>query len=162
MSDAVIIRDGRPGDAGALARLANALSVHEGLGAAVFTEAGVRRDFFTADGRLSCIVAETPSGEVVGYLLYQDLYNTDRAGWGLFMLDLYVDDGLRGKGVGRALVARLAAKAVKRKAVSIWWGVMSANGGARDFYRILGATDDDARLLGIEGEDLQRLAAEDS
>lgn len=158
----VIIRDGRPYDAGALARLANALSVHEGLGATVFSETGVRRDFFAADGRLSCILAETRSDEVVGYLLYQDLYNTDRAAWGLFMLDLYIDNSRRGQGLGRALVARLSTKALERKAVSIWWGVMSANEGARRFYRFLDAKDDDARILGIEGEALKRLSAEDT
>ena len=47
-------------------------------------------------------------------------------------------------------------------AVSVWWGVLSSNRKARDFYAAIGARDEDARILELDGPALAALAAETS
>ncbi len=153
------IRPAARADAAVIAGLANRLSRHEGYPEA-FTEAKVRRDLFGDRPAASVLLAER-DGVVVGYALYYDCYNTDIAARGLWLGDLYVVEAARGGGIGRALMAAMAAAAVDRGAESLWWGVRSANAGARAFYAGLGARDDDARILELDRAALARLAAED-
>ncbi len=159
MSDGLSIRPAVVGDAAAIARLANALSRHEGLGDKVFSEVRVREDGFGESPAFTVIVAEL-DGEAVGYALVQPFYNTDLACRGLWLSDLFVVDGLRGRGIGRKLAAAVARRAVDTGACSLWWGVFSANAQARAFYAGLGARDDDARILELAGPTLEALARE--
>ena len=117
--------------------MANALNRFEGLPQR-FTPAIIRRDAF---GRRRCIrilVAELDR-RVVGYAATIEGYNTDLAAPELFMLDLFVVARWRGQGIGRVLVARVARETVRRRLVSLQWGVRASNARAKRFYRGLGA-----------------------
>jgi len=154
------IRAGVREDAAAVAALGNKLNLQHGL-PENFTEATVLRDGFDGPQRFSLLVAEAPSrsgDRVVGYALYHPQYNSDLPGWGLWLVDLFVEPKLRGRGLGRRLLAAVAAEAVATGAVSLWWGVTSANRDARDFYASLGARDEDARILELDGGALTALA----
>ena len=143
-----------------MAELGNSLNRQHGL-PETFTEATVLRDGFDGPQRFSLLVAEAEdrSGEgIVGYALYHPQYNSDKPGWGLWLVDLFVEPELRGRGLGRRLLAAVAAEAVATGAVSLWWGVVSANRNARDFYAALGARDEDARILELDGAALAALA----
>ncbi len=147
-------------DAAAVAALGNSLNRQHGL-PETFTEATVLRDGFDGPQRFSLLVAEAQdrSGErIVGYALYHPQYNSDKPGWGLWLVDLFVAPELRGRGLGRRLLAGVAAEAVATGAVSLWWGVTSANRDARAFYAALGARDEDARILELDGTALEALA----
>ncbi len=150
------IRPARREDAAAVALLGNKLNLQHGL-PETFTEASVLRDGF--DGPLTFSLLVAAHGErVVGYALYHPQYNSDRPGWGLWLVDLFVEPELRGRGLGRRLLAAVAAEAVASDFVSLWWGVTSANRSARDFYAALGARDEDARILELDGAALAELA----
>ena len=154
------IRAAVSADAAAVAALGNELNRQHGL-PETFTEAIVMRDGFEGPRRFSLLVAEGPgrSGErLVGYALYHPQYNSDKPGWGLWLVDLFVEPELRGRGLGRRLLAAVAAEAEATGAVSLWWGVVSANRDARDFYAALGARDEDARILELDGVALAALA----
>ena len=56
-------------------------------------------------------------------------------------------------------MAKVAGAAVGLGCVSLWWGVRSCNRKARDFYKDLGAFDDNARILELAGPALAKLAA---
>ncbi len=84
------------------------------------------------------IVAEIEH-RVVGYTTTIDGYNTDLAAPENFMLDLFVEARWRSRGIGRALVARVARDTVRRRLRSVQWGVRRDNAPARRFYRRLGA-----------------------
>lgn len=146
-------------DAPAIARLANALNRDQGKPDSPFTEECVRRDGFGADPAYSVMVAERSSA-VVAYALYHPFFNSDLAARGLWLVDLFVLPEARGMGIGRALLAGIAAEALARGMACVWWGVYTANGPARRFYAELGARDEDARILELDGEALRRLAGE--
>ncbi|MDJ0893804.1 MAG: GNAT family N-acetyltransferase [Alphaproteobacteria bacterium] len=154
----VVIREARPEDAAGIAELANALSLHEGVEPG-FTEEKVLRDGFGAHPAFSALVADD-DGELCGYALITDFYDTDRAGRSLWMLDLFVRLDWRRRGVARRLFAAVAAEAVRRNAVSLWFGVLSSNSQARTFYEAFSPKDDDARILELERATLLTLAAE--
>lgn len=153
----VVIRSAAANDAAAIARLANRLSRHEGLGDDVFSEGQVLRDGFGDRPAFQVLIAEA-AGEAVGYALFTDGYNTDIAARAIWLEDLFVDETARGQGIGRRLLAAVARLAVDRGARSVWWGVRSANRAARDFYATLGATDDDARILELNDAALVAVA----
>ena len=159
VSDGLSIRPAVGDDAGAIARLANALSRHEGLGDKIFSAAQVREHGFGDSPAFTVIMAEL-DGEAVGYALCQSFYNTDLACRGLWLSDVFVVAAARGRRIGRKLLAAVARQAVDQGACSLWWGVRSANTRARAFYAALGAHDDDARILELDGPALEALAKE--
>jgi GNAT superfamily N-acetyltransferase len=111
--------------------MANALNRSEGLPQR-FTPAIIRRDAFGRPRRIRIIVAEVDR-RVVGYAATIDGYNTDLAAPELFMLDLFVVARWRGRGLGRALVARVACETVRRRLLSLQWGVRASNTRAKRF-----------------------------
>jgi GNAT superfamily N-acetyltransferase len=158
VTDGLLIRPAVEADAEVIAQLANQLSRHEGLGDEIFSGARVREDGF-GDDPAFCVVLAELAGEVVGYALYQDFYNSDPACRGLWLSDLFVVDGSRGRRIGRRLLADVARRAVKKGACCLWWGVRAANHRARAFYAALGARDEDARILELDRAALEALAS---
>jgi GNAT superfamily N-acetyltransferase len=155
----VQIRPATRKDALRIAEMANALNRHHGLDDTVFTPEKVARDGFAPHAAFHCLLAEL-NDDVVGYAMYQDIYNSDEAARGLWLVDLFVEARARSLGIGRRLMAALARVALQRGAVSLWWGVSSDNGGARALYANLGAHDWNYRILELYQEDLERLAQE--
>ena len=58
---------------------------------------------------------------------------------GIYLEDLFVRPRYRGHGLGRALLARLAAECVERGYARLEWSVLDWNDPAIGFYRTLGA-----------------------
>ena len=56
----------------------------------------------------------TLEGETVGFAVFFTNYSTFLAKPGLYLEDLFVKPHARGKGIGKALLARLAKIAVER------------------------------------------------
>jgi GNAT superfamily N-acetyltransferase len=154
----VRVRAARPEDAAVLAEMANDLNEHVGIRTRPFTAARVRADGFGPDAAFVPLVAER-DGVVVGYAFYGLGYNTDVAARSVFLHDLYVAPGARGCGAGYALMAAVAAAAVRAGAPSLEWGVHDANAGALAFYRRLGATAAAVRIMSVDGDRLRALAA---
>ncbi len=152
------IRPAVRADAAAVAALGNQLNLQHGL-PENFSEAIVLRDGFDGPRRFSLLVVEQRTW-VVGYALYHPQYNSDKPGWGLWLVDLFVEPELRGLGLGRRLLAAVAGEAVASGFVSLWWGVTSANRNARAFYDALGARDEEARILELDGAALAALAGQ--
>ena len=72
-------------------------------------EAAVLRDGFGDNPEFEVILAEGGNG-AVGYALYFDSYEPTYAARGLYLADLYVDQAFRRQGIGRALLAAVAAE----------------------------------------------------
>lgn len=95
---------------------------------------------------------------MVGYAFYAVGYNTDHAARAMWLHDIFVTPAARGRGVGNALMAAVAAETLRAGCVSLEWGVHKANAGALAFYRRLGAGGGEAMILGVDGERLRALA----
>ena len=107
------------------------------------------------------VVAEL-AGAPVGFALFFPTYSTFLARAGMHLEDLYVTPAARGQGVGRALLAHLAALSVQRGYGRLEWAVLDWNAPAIGFYRELGAVPMDEwttwRLADAPLEALAQLA----
>jgi GNAT superfamily N-acetyltransferase len=105
-------------------------------------------------------VAEV-AGSVVGCALWFLNFSTWRGVHGLYLEDLYVQPAHRGAGLGRALLARLAAVCAERGLARLEWAVLDWNTPSIGFYRSIGAAPmDDWTVFRLDGTRLATLAAE--
>jgi GNAT superfamily N-acetyltransferase len=77
--------------------------------------------------------------ESAGFALFFQNYSTFLAQPGMYLEDLYVKPQLRRKGVGSALLRRLAGIGVERGCGRMEWEVLDWNDPSIQFYRKLGA-----------------------
>ena len=77
-------------------------------------------------------------GEAAGVATWFWTYKSFRAARGIFLEDLYVRPAFRGKGLGKALIAHLAAKAHAANGF-MEWQVLDWNTPSIEFYKSLGA-----------------------
>ena len=103
-----------------------------------FNAEAYRRDGFGERPAFSGILALL-DGKPAGHLLYTTGYDTDGASRFLFVIDLAVDEHVRGRGIGRALMERAAAICRDSGGNLLFWAVYAQNTTALEFYRRLGA-----------------------
>jgi GNAT superfamily N-acetyltransferase len=128
--------------------------------AVIATADDLRRHGFGPQPRFETLIAEL-DGEPAGFALFLPDFSTWAGRPGLFLEDLFVRDWARGRGVGRALFARLAAIAIERGWAGLRLNVLDWN-PARSFYHRLGLAHRAEWLsYGADEAVLHRLAAED-
>jgi GNAT superfamily N-acetyltransferase len=161
MSGEIAIRFATPEDAGLVLRFIRELAVFEKApGAVVATEDDLRRHGFAPDRQFEAILAFR-DGEPAGFAVFHPRFSTWLGRPGMYLEDLYVAAAARGQGVGRRLMARLAAISVERGWGRIDFQVLDWN-PARNFYRRLGMEHLGEWLrYGADSDALHRLAAED-
>jgi GNAT superfamily N-acetyltransferase len=135
------------------------LAEYEKLGHLVIaTEDRIRDSLFGARPAAEVLLGYSDAA-CAGMALFFPNYSTFLAQPGLFLEDLYVKPHLRGRGVGRALLARLADVAVERNYGRLEWDVLDWNEPSIGFYRALGAVPmDEWTRFRLSGEALARLA----
>ena len=132
--------------------------------AVLATEADLLRDGFCEPRRFDCILAFWNDAfwdaEPAGFALYCYNYSTWRGHAGIHLEDLFVPLHLRGRGIGKALLARVAAIAVEEGCPRLQWDVLEWNTPAIGFYQETGAAMmTEWRTMRVTGEALTRLAA---
>jgi GNAT superfamily N-acetyltransferase len=133
----IAVRFATEADVGLLLRLIRELAAFERApDAVVATEENLRRYGFGAERCFEALIAAL-DGETAGTALFHSRFSTWLGSPTLYLEDLYVCEGARGRGVGRALMTRLAAVAVERGWGRIDFHVLDWN-PARDFYAKLG------------------------
>jgi GNAT superfamily N-acetyltransferase len=124
-------------DVALLLRFIRELAVFERAPEAVVaTETDLLRHGFGRHPQFEAILAFL-DGEPAGCALFHSRFSTWLGRPGLYLEDLYVAEPARGKGVGKRLMARLAAIAVERGWGRIDFHVLDWN-PAREFYHRLG------------------------
>jgi GNAT superfamily N-acetyltransferase len=158
---AVTLRFATTEDVGLLLQLIHELAAYEKApDAVVATEEDLRRHGFGPERRFEALLAFV-DGELAGFALFFQDFSTWRGRPGLFLEDLYVREWARRRGVGRRLIARLAAIAIERDWPALHFNVLDWN-PARSFYGRLGIEPRSAWVpYGATGAALRHLAAED-
>jgi len=127
--------------------------------AVVATEADLLRDGWGPTPRFNAIIADY-DGAPAGFALYFTSYSTWRGHHGIRLEDLYVTPSLRGKGIGKALLVRLAQIAVEQGCPRFEWDVLDWNAPAIAVYESIGAQIlTEWRIMRLEGDALQSLAS---
>jgi GNAT superfamily N-acetyltransferase len=153
------LRAARPADAALVLELVRELSEYERLAHEVdATEAGFREALFGERPRVFAEIAEW-DGEPAGFALWFYNFSTFRGRHGIYLEDLFVRPDYRGRGIGRALLQRLAGKCVDENLARLEWWVLDWNEPALEFYRSIGAVPmDEWTVQRVTGQALLDLA----
>ncbi|MDT0348854.1 GNAT family N-acetyltransferase [Pseudonocardia charpentierae] len=112
-------------------------------------------------GHVAEVADEKGGATVVGCALWFLNFSTWRGVHGLYLEDLYVQPAHRGSGIGRALLARLAAVCAERGLARLEWAVLDWNAPSIGFYRSLGAVEmDEWTVFRLDGAALAALGTE--
>lgn len=153
-----MIRRAQDGDADAVAALLRALNDEPGLAPDRITPGRVRQDLI-ADARAMVLVAMS-DGVPCGVATAHAAYDSGQSRWTLFLNDLYVEPTARRRGLGRALVAAMAAEAARQGCTALWWNADEGDALAFAFHRTLGAEEAVVTDFLLDGEAFTRLAQE--
>ena len=133
------IRPATINDAALLSGMIHELAEFEHLGhEATVSEEIIKRDGFGTHPKFRAVIAEW-DGQAIGYAVFFDFYSSFQGRTGLFLDDLFVRPAFRKRGVGRAMLAHVAAIAWKEKYFCMRWEVLNWNTPAIEFYNNLGA-----------------------
>jgi GNAT superfamily N-acetyltransferase len=161
MSDmAFVVAPAAPADVPDLLRMIRALADYERLSHLVVVDEPQLADaLFGARPGPEALIARAggESGPAAGFALFFHTFSTFLGRRGLWLEDLFVFPEHRGRGLGRRLLADLAALARARGCGRFEWAVLDWNAPAIGFYRRMGATLlPDWRIARVTGEALDR------
>jgi GNAT superfamily N-acetyltransferase len=124
----------------------------------VATEEQLRATLFGGARFAEVLIAEE-DGTAAGFALFFHNYSTFLAQPGIYLEDLFVKAEYRGRGYGKALLARLAQIARERHCGRVEWAVLDWNEPSIAFYKSLGAkVMDEWHTFRLTGEALEQLA----
>ncbi|NWF61095.1 MAG: GNAT family N-acetyltransferase [Fischerella sp.] len=154
----LILRLAEPSDCSALFDLVQALAEYEKLSHAVTgNPSALKEHLFGSPKYAEAILAEY-TGQAVGFALFFHNYSTFLTKPGIYLEDIFVLPEYRRKGVGKALLTKLAQIAVERDCGRLEWSVLDWNEPAQTFYRRMGASIlPDWRICRVTGEALIEL-----
>jgi GNAT superfamily N-acetyltransferase len=160
---AITIRPATRADVPQILAFIRALAAYERASDAVIaTEAGLERDGFGPNPFYFCLIAEY-NGRPAGFALSFFNYSTWVGRPGIYIEDLFVEPDLRGLGIGKALLRRVAAIAVEKGCLRLQWAVLDWNTPSIEFYRAMGGEFlDEWRNVRVTGEALKQLAGTES
>ncbi len=160
MTDSLNIRPAARADTSLIVALIRELAVYERAPEAAKASAGdIDAALFGAHPKVHALIADW-NGEAVGFAVYFFNFSTWTGRHGLYLEDLFVRESVRGRGVGKALLVKLAAIALENDCARFEWSVLDWNEPAIGFYKSLGAKPmEEWTVYRVEGAALHTLAA---
>ena len=156
---AVSIRAARPGEAALVLSFVRELAEYEKLSHEVdATEEMIAAALFGPSPSVFCDLAEW-DGQAVGFALWFNTFSSFRGRKGIWLEDVFVRPAYRGRGIGQALLRRLARRCADEGWTRFEWSVLDWNEPAISFYRAQGAELLDGwTICRVTGDALDRLA----
>jgi GNAT superfamily N-acetyltransferase len=134
-----MIRPATTDDVGTLVELVQELAEYErSPGSVELVPEQLHAVLFGDSPTVFAHVAEE-DGQIVGMAIWFLNFSTWTGRNGIYLEDLYVRPAARAQGIGRALIAELAAIAHRSGYGRVEWAVLNWNETALRFYRSLGA-----------------------
>lgn len=156
----LLIRPATSADLPLIAQLIRDLADYEKLAGAVrFDEMVLGAKLFGTRPYAEVVIGEL-DGTAQGFALFFHNFSTFEGRPGIYLEDLFVRPEARGSGLGKALLAHLAALAVERDCARLEWSVLDWNEPAIGFYHSLGARMmDEWTVMRVDGAALAQLGA---
>ena len=150
------IRAFSPSDKSVLATLFEEMQKHYGVPCP--PPGVIERNLAALPAGVEILVAETD--RIIGFAAFAAIYPGPGLKSGLFMKELFVSAGSRGRGVGKALIQAVAQVAVERGHKRLDWTADRNDTGLLSFYSGLGALAQDEKVFyRLTGDALTALAA---
>jgi GNAT superfamily N-acetyltransferase len=155
---AISIRTAGEADVPLILGFIRGLAEYERLAhAVVATEDVLRTSLFGPRAFAEVVFAEV-EGVAAGFALFFHNFSTFLGRPGIYLEDLFVVPGMRGRGIGKALLEHLASVAVERDCGRLEWSVLDWNEPAIGFYKSLGAVPmSEWRVFRLTGDALAQL-----
>ena len=132
------IRFAAPADIPDILSFIRELAEYEHLADQVVAAPELLRDWLFEKKTARVLIAEE-AGEKAGFALFFHNFSTFLGRGGLYLEDLFVRPAFRGRGIGKALLARLAALAEEEGCGRLEWSCLDWNAPSIAFYRSMGA-----------------------
>lgn len=154
------IRTATEADVPLILEFIRALADYERLADSVVATEDVLRTTLFGQPRFAEVLIGEADGDPAGFALFFHNFSTFLGRPGIYLEDLFVKPHYRGRGYGKALLARLAGIARERNCGRLEWAVLNWNKPSIDFYESLGAVPMNEwtvyRLTGAALENLAR------
>jgi len=135
------------------------LAVYEKLEDQVTADINILKSSLFGDRKVAEVILAEYKNAPVAFSLFFHNYSTFLGKSGLYIEDLFVEEDMRGKGIGKEVLAFLARLAVERGCGRLEWWVLDWNQRAINFYRKLGAhAMDDWTVYRLSENALKNLA----
>ena len=134
----ITYRPAERGDIELIMKFIRDLAEYEKLADQVVADAGVLADWLF-EKRVAKVVFALCDGVEAGFALYSHTFSTFLGRAGIYLEDLYVRPGYRGRGLGLGLMRYLARECVQLGCGRLEWSCLDWNRPSIDFYLALGA-----------------------
>lgn len=146
-------------DTALILRFITELAIYEKMEDEVVATEELLGEWIFDKGRAEVLFAILDEREV-GFALFFHNFSTFLGRAGIYLEDLFVYPEMRGRGVGKALLTRLAQITVERGCGRLEWACLDWNQPSIDFYLSLGAQPMDIwTTYRLTGDTLEALAA---
>src|ERR1700719_900563 len=155
----ISIRPATMQDVPLLATLIHELAEYDRMNDEVaVTQDDIARDGFGPKPKFRAIIAESDE-QVAGYALFFEFYSSFQGCAGLLLDDIFVLPQFRKQGIGRALLAHVAAIAIRENYFCIRFEVLDWNELALGFFQRMDAVFlDEWKSICLIGDPLQAAA----
>lgn len=153
----ITLRRARTGDAADLHALALGLARSHGDPDDILNLEDIGRLMLEPGAAMTVFVA-CDADTLVGYIALLPSVESSYASAGLYVSDLYVDEGYRGNGIGRKLMIEAASHAKTLGGSHLWLTVMPGNGRVERFYGRIADTREPVVAFAVTGKTFEALA----
>ena len=155
------IRPAEVGDVAVILALIKELAEYEHLLEEVVATEDLLKETLFAKNSPAEVQLAYSENEILGFALYFRTFSTFLGRPGIYLEDLFVCKKARGKGVGEALLRKLAKLTLEIGGGRLEWSVLNWNEPALGFYQKMGALPmDEWTVHRLTGNSLRELAVD--
>jgi GNAT superfamily N-acetyltransferase len=156
----LLLRDATRADLPLVLHFIRALAEYEKLSHEVRADEATLATFLFEEPRRAEALIARWNEEPVGFAVWYYSFSTFLGRPSLYVEDVFVNPEARGRGIGKAIFAHLASRALAQGCGRMEWSVLDWNAPSIAFYRSLGAKPRAGwTLQQLTGEALNALAA---